>query len=820
MAAVWQDLRYALRVLARSPGFAAVAILSLTLGIGANTTIFTLTKAVFLKSIPVPDPDRLIVLYSTQQARSGALQQYLPSSYLNARDIREKNDVFSGVSIIIPTGLSLEISSKQTNVFAELVNANFFDVVGVRPVVGRGFLPEEDQSPGGHPVAVLSYALWNRQFGADPKIVGRTILLDQQDYTVVGVAPASFHDAGALGSPNVWIPMAMHDQALNGIVKQWFNMRGARIAGMVGRLKPGVSFAQADASIHALSAHLQEQYPTENAGRSVNLVPISQTNIPPAQRSVFLLAGMLLMVIVGLVLLIACANVANLLLARASQRQREIAIRLSLGASRLRLARQLLTESFVLALAAGALGVAFAYGGRNLIVSLLPAGLVARLDLSLDGRVLLFTFALALVATFLFGLAPALQATRPSRMNALKDRTAAPTGSVRWYGLRGILVMVQVALSLIALVAAGLFIHSLSNAQQIDPGFEVKHEAILALNTASEHYTQPQAEQFYQQVVERLRGLPMVADAAISDSQPFSGGTQRTTFPQGVDTSDPRNGRLTPVIAVQPGFFRTAGMTLVRGRDFTDADDSSSAMVAVVNRALVDSLWPGQNPLGKHLHFLQTTWDVTVVGEVNTVKYLTLGEPPQPIVYFPLKQHFAPAVSIYVRTKGDPGAALPTLRAAIQSVAPSIRLQNSSTVAERLQLSLTPPRIGAELLGSFGLLALLLAAIGTYGVMSYSVSQRTQEIGVRMALGARPLDVLGLVIRGGMAMVLAGILAGLLVSTLLTRSMSRLLYGIGAFDPLSSFATCALLILVAMAACWVPARRAARVDPSISLRYE
>jgi len=450
----------------------------------------------------------------------------------------------------------------------------------------------------------------------------------------------------------------------------------------------------------------------------------------------------------------------------------------------------------------------------------LPPGLARNLDLSLDGRVLLYTLGLALAATILFGLVPALQASRTDRTAALKDRTGAPTGSARWYGLRGILVMAQVALSLVALAGAGLFIHSLRNAQQIDPGFEVKQELVMFVNLGAEHYVQPQAEAFYRDVVERLDALPLVANASLADSAPFSGGLQRTTFTDGVDTSDPRNGKLTPVIAVSPGFFSTAGVTLLKGRGFNEQDEANGAMVAVVNRAMAESFWPGQDPLGKHVHFLGETWDVAVVGEVNTVKYATLGEPPQAIVYMPLKQHYSPTVTLYVRAKGDPTKALGSVRSTVQSLIPSIPLLRVQTVEEVLLQSLTAPRIGAELLGTFGLLALILAAIGTYGVMGYSVSQRTQEIGIRMTLGAQPGDVLRLILAGGMAMVSVGVAAGLGFSTLFSRSMSSLLYGIGSFDAPSFLATAAMLILVAMAACWIPARRAMRVDPMTALRYE
>ena len=815
---MWQDLKFAARMLRKAPGFTAVAVLSLTLGIGANTTIFTLTKAIFLQAVPVKDPGRVVSLYSNAQSRKGPPQEYLPTPYLNAVDYREKTNVFSGSSIAIPNGFNLVVSGKQTQLFGELVNGNFFDLFGVTPALGRGFSAAEDTSP--QPVAVLSYGLWNKQFGADRGILGRTIQLNQQDFTVIGVAPPEFQNVGVLGSPDVWIPISMRDQVLTGRAKQWVYDRGFRMALMVARLKPDVTLAQAQAAVHALGNELEREYPKNNSGRNEMLVPINETTIPPQQHALFSRAGMLMMVIVGLVLLIACANVANLLLARATQREREIAVRLALGASRRQLIRQLLIESLLLALIAGALGILCAYGGRQALAAVLPNGLPRNLDFSLDGRVLLYAMGLSLVATVLFGLAPSLQASRADRMAALKDRTAAPTGSARWYGIRGILVSTQVALSLIALVGAGLFIHSLRNAQQIDPGFEVNHELVMFVNLAAEHYEQPKAEQFYRDVVERLDGLPMVAQASIADSAPFAGGLQRTTFTDGVDSTDPRNGKLTPIIATAPKFFPAAGIALLHGRDFADNDDANGAMVAIVNHAAAQGFWPGQDPIGKHLHFLGETWDVTVVGEVNTVKYATLGEPPQAIVYLPLKQHYSAAVTIYVRTKGDPAKALGSVRSTVQSLAPTVPIVRLQTVGEVLVQSLTAPRLGAQLLGTFGLLALVLAAIGTYGVMSYSVTQRRQEIGVRMALGAQRRDVLRLILSNGLAMVLAGVAVGLGIAALLSRTMSSLLFGIGLFDAPSFLITASLLVLVAMAACSIPARTAMRVNPIVALRYE
>lgn len=819
METFFQDVKYAARMLVKKPAFTLVAVLSLTLGIGANSTIFTLVKAIFLQTVPVKDPGSVVIVFSNANNVGAPQQQFLPMSYLNARDYREKNDIFSKASVLIFSGANLVVSGKQINVFCELVNADFFDIMGIQPALGRGFRPEDDGSPGA-PVAVISNGLWKRQFGADANIVGQTISLDGQQFSVIGVAPSDFHDVGILGSPDIWVPIAMHAQILTGIQRDWFDNRAARMTFAVGRLKPGVSYRQAELSIENLGQTLQKEYPRDNGGRGAMLMPIADTVIPPQQRGDFVRAGTLMSGIVGLVLLIACANVANLLLARGTQRQREIAVRLSMGASRTRLLRQLLTESLLLGLLAGIFAVGCAFGTRSLITKLLPNGLPNNIDLSVDGRVLTFTLALSLIATVLFGLIPALQSSRKDRLAALRDRADIATGTTRWYGLRGILVMVQVALSLIALVGAGLFIHSLRNAQDIDTGFEVKHELTILLNLAAERYPQARAEQFFQDAVDRLKAMPMVVNAAVSDHAPFTQTIARTVFPDSADPNDPRTGRIMPVSAVQPGFFSAAGMTLLRGRDFTDHDDAQSAMVAVVNQTAAQQFWPGQDALGKHLRFFFQNWDVSVVGVVDTVKYQTLGEAPQPIIYFSLKQQFTPTAFLWVRTKTDPHDALASVRSAVQSLDSKLPLNRVRAVSEDLDQSLSAPRLGAELLGGFGLLALVLAAMGTYGVMSYSVSQRTQEIGIRMAMGAQRGDVLRMIVTTGMAMVAVGVVAGLAFSSLLMQSMKSLLYGIGIFDAASFLSTSAILIVVALVACLIPARRATKVDPMVALRYE
>jgi predicted permease len=818
---VWQDVRYAARTLAKKPGFTAVAVLSLTLGIGGNTTIFTLVKAVFLHSIPVKDPSTVVVVYATQQTADGDELKYLQSSYLNAKDYREKNDVFSGLSMFMDAGdkLALPGSAKTMSVDAQLVNWDFFDILGVRPILGRSFTLNEDLSPDAGQVVILSYALWKTQFGADGHILGETVRINQQEYKVIGVMPREFQQAGAIGSPDLWAPMVMRDHMVTDARRDAFLRRRSWAVFMAARLKPGVSLADARVSMRAQGDRLAVKYPDENSGRNVELVPLSETNVPPAQHGLFLLVGSLVMGIVGLVLLIACGNVANLLLVRAMQRRRELAIRLSLGATRGRLIRQLLTESLLLGLMGAVMGIALAYWGRNLLWQLLPGGKPPKLDFSLDGRVLLFTLAISIVATLLFGLVPSLQASKAEKTGALRDRADSPGGTSRWYGLRGILVMAQIAFSLIALVGSALFIQSLRNANQVDPGFETKHELLVFLTPGSENYSQARAEEYYREATERVRALPTVAAAGISNSAPFSPFVSFTTFPEDVDTSNPSNGSLFTVVAVAPGFFSAAGIPLLRGRDVNDCDGALTEHVVVVNQALADQLWKGRDPIGRHLGFVAQPWKAEVVGVVGTVKSQTLGEAPQPLLYFPLKQLYFPNVVLYVRTKGEPNAAAPGVRAAVQILDPAMPL-GIYAVPTLMNGMLTAPRFAAELLACFGVLALLLAAIGTYGVMSYSVSQRSHEIGVRMALGAQRGDVLRMILSNGMAMVLAGVVAGLGASVLFTRSINSLLYGIDSFDAESFFAAAVVSAVVAFVACWLPARSAMRVDPVDALRYE
>lgn len=823
MDTLWKDLRFAIRALLKKPGFTAVALFSLTLGIGANATIFTLVKAVFLQPIPVKDASRVVVIYSTNQNRNGPLMNYLPSSYLNGVDYREKNDVLQALSMYTLGGGDLQIGKKDVQVGVELVDDNFFDIVGVNPFMGRTFLPQEDKTPGASPVAILSYGLWNREFAGDKDILGKSIRIDRQDYSVVGVLPAYFHDVGALGGADLYVPMMMHDAVNLGQRQTWFPKRGFRMLFMVGKLKPEVSLKAAQLSMTALGNRLEQQYPAENGGRNITLVPISHTNVPLQEREVFVRAGQMMGVIVALVLLIACGNVANLLLARSTERKREFAVRLSLGATRGRLIRQLLTESGILAIAAALAGAFCAVWSRNLAKLLVGGGFPDSVDFSVDKRVWLYTFGVAAVATVCFGLLPALQASKTSQMDALRDRGDSGNKGGRWFSLRGALVMVQVAFSLIALVASGLFIHSLKNAQQLDPGFDTKHSLLAFLSPAQQlQYNQAQSAQFFRDAMARAAAVPNVEAVGITSDTPFNTGLRANVWLAESDHSDPRQGVMTPNTMVSAGYFKAAGITMLMGRDFNEHDDAQSPKVVIVNQAFADQFWPGQNPLGRHVYlrsFGGAEATPEIVGVVRTVKYNTLGEPPQPILYAHIEQVYSPNIVLLVRTNSDPNQSTHNVRSAVMAINDKMRF-GMRTLPDVMDNALFSAKIGAEVLSGFGALALLLSAIGTYGVIAYSVTQRTHEMGVRIALGAQRGSILRLVLAGGMAMVLAGVGAGLFLSSMLAGSVNGLLYGIGSFDVPAFGASAALLLGVALLACYLPARRAMRVDPIIALRHE
>jgi macrolide transport system ATP-binding/permease protein len=817
-----EDLRYAARLLVKSPVFTIAAVVSLGLGVGANTTIFSLVSEVLLNPLPIQEPGRVVSVFTTDAKNRDRFQSFMTTSYPNFRDYREQSgQVLSGMAASLFVPLSLTTGGEPEQIFGEMVTGNYFDVVGVRAAVGGvfSFTPAEDEQLGAHPVVVLSEGLWKRRFGARPAIVGSTIELNRQRFTVLGVAPARFRGVNALGGPALWLPVSMHTQVATGFVAENFDNRRALLMNVVARLRPGVTAAQADSALRTIAAGLEKAYKNENDSRSAAVKPV--TGLNPEFRRDMSLAGAVLMGVVALVLLIACANVANLLLARAAGRRREIAIRIALGASRGRLIRQLLTESLLLGLLAGGAGLLIAKVSQKVLWSMRPPFLnPGDLDLGLSGPVLGFAMLVSLLTGVLFGLVPALQLSRPHLVDHLKDRTNRASGYGRLFALRNVLVMAQVALSLVTLIGAGLFLRSLQNAQRTDPGFETSHLLLLNFDAGAEGYSGESSVDFQRSVLDRVQALPDVKGAALAQTGLFNGGLLRTVFPEGVDPNDRRNGRLTPLNQVGPGYFETVGVPILRGRALAETDRAGGPMVAVVNETMARRLWPDQEAIGKRFRCFGEAWIIEVVGVARNAKYVTIGEDPQPFFYLPLSQHPSAAVTLHVRTGGDPAAAVGPVRAQVQSLDARMPITNVLTIRQLFDQALWAPRMSAALLGAFGVLALVLAAVGVHGVVSYSVAERTQEFGIRMAMGARPADMLRMVMRQTLVTACIGAAFALVVAYAATRGLGNLLIGVGAGDPVTFGGTLAVILAAALAASAWPAWRASRIDPLVALRYD
>lgn len=834
METLWQDVRYGFRVLRASPGFAAVAVLSLALGIGANTSIFSVVNAALLRPLPVTEPDRLVFVFNGTQA-----SPYSTSSYPDYVDYRDKNDVFSDV--LTYSGITVSArSDDQTDLLSgSVVSGNFFDALGVRAAMGRTFLPDEDKTPNAQPVAVISHGLWERRFGSDAKVIGQQLTLNGHPFTIVGVTPSEFHGPEVLETNDIYVPLMM--QALvrpprggfsGDMNPDMLSKRGPRWLRIIGRLKPGVSIEQAQAAMTTMAAGLEQAYPDTNRETIATLFPVSKVD-PQAYSQLVSVAGLLLAV-VAIVLLIACANVANLLLARGSGRRKEIAVRLALGASRSRLIRQLLTESVLLSLAGGVGGLLLALWTIDLLKTATPSdGIFSlALDYSLDGRVLAFTSLLSLATGVFFGLAPALQASRPDLVPALKDEASAAAQGRRRFSLRNSLVVAQVALSLVLLIGAGLFLRSLNIAQAIDPGFDAGKILNAQLNINLLRYTRTQGQEFYRQVVERVEALPGVESASLARIVPMTGGGRtsslllegqqppdRVRSSEGTGLQDNPNTVNSNVVGLK--YFQTMGIPLLRGRDFSAQDTEGALLAVIVNEAFARRHFDGDEVIGKRVSFrgAQGPWS-EIVGVVRASKYRTLGEAPRPTAYVPLAQNHETGMALHVRTIGDPASVAGSVRHVVQGIDQNLPVTNLQPMNEVLGGSLFAARMGALLLAIFGLLALLLAAVGLYGVMSYTVSRRTREIGIRMALGAQTGNVLRLVLKEGMMLVAGGVAGGLIVAAAVTRLLASFLYGVSPLDAVTFVGIPLMLGLVALLATYLPARRATKVDPMIALRYE
>ena len=822
MDTLFQDIRYTFRVLGKKPGFAVVAILSLALGIGANVAVFSLVNSILFKPMPVKEPDRLAALYMTETHSRGPTG----FSYPDYVDYGDDSEVFADLMGFTGIPLNLSAGGDQPElIWGELVTGNYFSGLGAEITVGRGFLPEEDRTPDSHPVAVISYSFWQRRFNSDPNIAGKTVKLNNHDFTIIGVAPFGFTGAKFLGFiPDAWVPLMMHRQVMPDS-EQLLTTRASRFLSLRGRLKEGVSLEQAEAAMNARARQLEQAYPETNKNLTVNVVDGS-TKVEPflTATGVVPLVSSMMMGIVGFVLLIACANVANLLLARAAGRRREVAVRLALGASRARLIRQLLTESTILSLAGGALGLLMALWVGDLLMAYYPVldfmTVEPAYDLSLDWRVIGFSLAVSIVTGFIFGMAPALQASKPDLVPTLKGE-ASGAGGRRRFALSNMLVVAQVALSLILLITAGLFIRSVQNAERIDPGFDTQNIMLSSVDLGLQGYTEAKGKDFYKRLIERVGALPGVESAAVAFPLPLDAYDYGTAIDIEGYQPPPDEGRVRVGYTIAgPGYFQAMGTRLIDGRDFTERDSTDAPRVVVINETMARRYWPGQNAIGKRVRFgNQRNPFSEIVGVAQDGKYTTLGEAPTPYVFVPLGQNYDGRMTLVVR--GDRAAELmPAIRQEVRALDETLPLFGAKTIQEFMTRSLSGAQFAAALVTLFGVLAMLLAAVGIYGVMNYSVSTRTREIGIRMALGADRVEVLKMILKQGMALAAIGVAIGLGLALVLTQMMASLLYGVSATDQITFIAISLLLAVVALAACYIPARRATKVDPMVALRYE
>jgi predicted permease len=824
IADIWQDLRFGARMLMKQPGFTLIVVLTLALGIGANTAIFSMANALLLRSMPVPQPAEL----ATVGRGDGAGE---PLSYPDFVTLRERNGVLAGLAASHFAGVSFGNGARSEMLRGELVSSDYFDVLRLQPALGRGFLPEEERSA--QPVVVLSHGLWQSRFGADPQIIGQTITLHRQRYTVIGVAPAGFNGMTEMFRTDLWLPLMMLPQVRPMFLTSLSN-RHDQVFAAIGRLKPGVSLAQAQTAIETINRGLElaEPPPVErrrdpNEDRSLKLAHPQGIGLPHFRRRAQL-ATTLLFVVVGIVLLIACANVANLLLARAAARRKEIAVRLALGASRFRLIRQLLTESALLGLLGACGGLLLAFWINRALMALkppLPESWGFRLDLQLDATALGFTLLLALLVSLLFGLLPALATSKPDVVPALKDETGAESrrGRFRRFNLRNALVVTQLAVSLVLLIAAGLFVRSLQQMQKVDPGFQTENRLALSFNLDQEGYDEAKGREFSHQLLERVRALPGVRAAALTNFLPL--GFMGLAEPVVIDerAMSPENPQFAAAQIIGPDYFRAIGTPLARGRDFSPQDSANAPAVAMINETMARRFWPNEDPIGKRLRIGNPEFNPQpreIIGVVRDTVIGSIGEEPKDVTYRPLAQQHSQWLTLVAHTSGNPKALLTAVRREVQALDENLPAQEIKTLDEIVAFSFWPMRMGAGLVGTFGLLGLLLASVGLYGVMSYAVAARTREIGVRMALGAERRDVLRLIVGQGLVLALVGAGAGLLLAFAVTRVLRRFLFGIGATDPLTFIGVALLLTMVALLACWIPARRATKVDPLAALRAE
>lgn len=806
MDTLWHDIRYGLRMLAKSPGFTAVAVLTLALGIGANTAIFSLINAVLLRPLPFHEPERLVMVWEEVSAIGFPRDDVAPANYV---DWKTQNWVFEDMAALDHRSFDLIGDGEPEKILAYGVTSNFFPLLGIQPALGRNFSAEEDK-PGAGKVTILSFGLWQRRYGGEPGIIGRDILLNGEKYTVVGVMPRGFQFLHSY--IGLWVPAALESSELAD--------RDNHYLTVVARMKPGVTLDQAQADVLTITQRIARAYPNEAEGLGSVVVPMREQLVGNVRRPL-----VVLLVAVGLVLLIACANIASLLLARAATRRKEIAVRTALGANRARILRQLLTESVLLAGLGGALGLLFATWSFEFLEKLIPTGLVMTASLKIDLQVLGYALAISFLTGVVFGLAPGLQASRVDLNEALKQggtRTSASAGGNK---LRGAFVVGQVALALVLLVGAGLMIQTVFHLLHQYTVFQPEKLLTMRTGLASFKYGEhARRVAFYDQVLERVTALPGVVSAGYTTSVPLQrkGGANGFT----IEGRPPEPGVFTNAIhrQVSAGYFQTMGIGLRQGRYFTEQDDQQSVPVAIINETMARQYWP-EGALGKRfrLGVPEAPW-LTIVGVVADVRQMGMDAPVKAEMYLPYRQitsHLwvAPR-DLVIRAAGDPMSLVAAVREEIRAVDPDQPVSNIATMDELLGEEAGSRWLAMILVAAFAGLALVLASLGIYGVLSYVVAQQTPEIGVRLALGAQPRDILGLVLKKGMGLALLGLVVGLVSSVALTRLMSSLLFGVTATDPLTFGGVAGVLVAVALLACYIPARRATKVDPMVALRYE
>jgi predicted permease len=821
LADLLRDLKYGLRSMTRSPAFSVFAILALALGIGASTTVFTVVNSLLLHPLPAQEPSRLVSLYTTDLKNQKQSASLLPISYLNLKDYQARNTVFSSLGgFSPPMPMTLVEGTAQERFFGQLVTQGYFEALGLTPAKGRFFLPGEVSTPGSAPVAILSYGAWKSRFNSAGDLIGKTLEINGAPFTVVGVAPQGFLGVSAVFGPDVWLPATMARQVLPPELQDVLLQRGNPFFQGIARLKSGVSRGQADASFETLAAGLRREYPDVNAGHTTSVQPVTTAlfSSTGGERGLALVSTVLLL-IVGLVLLIACSNVANLLMTRAVSRRQEIAVRLAIGAGRGRLVRQLLTESVLLGLFGGIAGLGVGYEGCRFLWSFRPPEVARNLaDPKLDGTVFLFAFLLSLATGFIFGVVPALRASKTGLVESLKEETHVAGPSGRSARFQKALPAGQVAFSLVSLIAASLFLRAVQRAYDIDPGFDHQHLAVFMMNPEQQDHDVVRLKAFHRQVEDRVSRIPGVQAVTWASNMPFWSSASRGISIEGQEQQRKSETISTVTNTIDVDYFKTMQIPLLQGRAFTAADQDGSLPVAIINEDLARRYWPHGNAIGNYLRLSGDAVRRQIVGVVKTTNYTTLGEAPQPCLYLPLRQSPGGSAILYVRSTGEPSLLLTAVQRGIKEVDPSVQVTDVRTGAKLVNQVLWNARIVLGMLGIFGLLALALASVGLYGILAYSVSSRQREMGVRMALGASRWDVLRLVLRQGMALVAIGVSLGLAISLLIGRAFSSMLFGLSPADPLSLLGASAVLLLVAALACYLPALAASRMDPMQALR--